>query len=295
MTKLFSRTVNFGIYDPKSSFASADDIDIEHMYVFWQALDYKKFRKRLAYAERRNRSMMVTVEPYTRAVNWRDGGDHLFRDIVAGKFRKEIKTICSELGKFKGDILVRWGHEMEDPNGRYPWARTDAEGYKSAYRHFVKDCRQYAPKAAFVWSPKGEKNLADYYPGPESVDLVGISLYGLEKMDVDFYGGRRDFVSTLREKYVRVADFGKPLIVAELGVSGSKAYRNNWFKSLFDTIKGGKREFSWLRAIVYFNDKEPYHWPYGLGSPDWRIAPASEWFNKARFAAISCSSVQRTC
>ncbi|WP_321343326.1 glycosyl hydrolase [Breoghania sp.] len=279
------RNVTFGIYDPASAFAGAGDIDIEHMYVFWQALDRRAFKARLSYAESRNRTIMVTVEPYTRAVNWRDGGDHLFRDIVKGKFHREIKTICSELGAFKGDVLVRWGHEMEDANGRYPWARKDAKGYKSAYRHFVKDCRRYVPDASFVWSPKGEKNLADYYPGPETVDLIGLSLYGLEKMDVDYYGGRRDFVSTLREKYVRIARFQQPVIIAELGVSGSRKYRENWFQSLFDTVRTGTREFNLLRSIVYFNDKEPYHWPLGLGSPDWRIVPGSAWFRKAQLSA----------
>lgn len=277
-------TVSFGIYDPKRAFSEARDVELEHVYVFWQALDLDAFRQQLAYAQDRERAMMVTVEPYTRAVNWRDGGDRLFSDIVAGDFQREIRTICTELSNFEGRILVRWGHEMEDPNGRYPWARHDSEGYKAAYRHFVADCRRHAPKAVFVWSPKGERNLADYYPGPDSVDLVGVSLYGLERMDVEYYGGRRDFVSTLTEKYARVAQFGKPVMIAELGVSGSQAYRDTWFESLFDVIEDGGHPFSLLRSIVYFNDKEPYHWPFGLGSPDWRIAPTSGWFARAEVA-----------
>lgn len=63
---------SFGIYDPRLSFESEPNIDLEHMFVFWQALDSQALAARLAYAAERGRAMMVTVEPYTRAVNWRE-------------------------------------------------------------------------------------------------------------------------------------------------------------------------------------------------------------------------------
>jgi beta-mannanase len=276
--------MSFGVYDPHSAFQGERDVDIEHMFVYWQALDVDALRSRLDYASRHSRKMMVTVEPYTRAVNWRDGGEHLFKDIISGKFRTEINRVCSELADFDGSVLVRWGHEMEDPTGRYPWARKDNEGFKSAFRHFVGSCKSVAQNVSFVWSPKGEKNLADYYPGDDVVDLVGVSLWGLEKMDEKYYGGWRDFSSTFTEKYDRVAQFGKPVIIAELGVSGKSDYRENWFSNLFETVSSSEH-FRQLRAIVYFNDKEPHYWPLGLGSPDWRLPGASSWFSTAKQAA----------
>lgn len=272
--------VTFGVYDPHSAFSSDRNVDIEHVFVFWQVLDTAELRRRLANAEKYRRIMMVTVEPYTRAINWRDGGDQLFADIVAGRFRPEIERVCSEFGRFKGRVLVRWGHEMEDPTGRYPWARKDAEGYKAAFRSFVDTCRKLAPNAAFVWSPKGEENLARYYPGDGYVDFVGLSLWGLEKMDRDFFGRGRTFAATFSEKYDRVSAFSKPVIIAELGVSGGKAYRERWFASLFETISSRSSKFAKLRAVVYFNDREPHYWPLGYGSPDWRISTG--WFSRAK-------------
>ena len=274
-----SGRVTLGVYDPHKAFSQDGNVAIEHIFVFWQTLEADELRKRLRYAEKRGRTMMVTVEPYTRAANWRDGGDRLFADIVAGSYRPEIERLCDELGKARGRVLVRWGHEMEDPTGRYPWARKDATGYKAAFRSFVDTCRRLAPNTTFVWSPKGEKNLARYYPGDAHVDYIGLSLWGLEKMDHDFFGKGRTFAATFAEKYDRVAGFSKPVIIAELGVSGGEAYRERWFSSLYRELFS-TADFTKLRAVVYFNDREPHHWPMGYGSPDWRISAG--WFLRAK-------------
>ncbi len=277
--------VAFGVYDPHGRFAGERDPDIEHVFVFWQALDLRDFRRRLDQARARGRIMMVTVEPYTRAPNWRDGGDRLFQDILRGGFRQEIATICGAIGDFGGRVLVRWGHEMENPTGRYPWARQDARGYQAAYRHFVDQCRSLAPEARYVWSPIGERNMGAYYPGAAHVDFVGISLWGLQSYDERFHGGVRDFSATFRAKYDRAARFGKPVIIAELGVAGDRSYRETWLRSLFETLARSD-SFRALRAVVYFNDREPHHWPFGLGSPDWRVTPA-------QWRAAQASALQR--
>ncbi len=275
--------VAFGVYDPGGGFARDEQPAIEHVFVFWQALDLRDFRRRLDQARARGRIMMVTVEPFTRAPNWRDGGERLFQDILRGGFRQEISTICGALGDFGGRVLVRWGHEMENPTGRYPWARRDARGYQAAFRHFVDQCRSFAPEARYVWSPIGERNMGAYYPGSAHVDFVGTSLWGLQAYDARFHGGARDFPATFREKYDRAARFGKPVIIAELGVSGDNAYRENWLRSLFETVAHADR-FRALRAVVYFNDREPHYWPFDLGSPDWRVTPA-QW-RAARASAL---------
>lgn len=269
--------VALGIYDPHSEFSSESAVDIEHIFVYWQALDMRELKDRMAYARERGRDMIVTVEPYTKAANWRDGGERLFSDITAGKFDEEINTLCGALNEFDGRLFIRWGHEMEDPTGRYPWARDDSDGYKSAYRYFVDSCRRKLPEAAFIWSPKGLHNLANYYPGDAYVDAIGLAVWGHQGVDRDRYGGERGFEQTFGEKYDRVARFGKPVYIAELGVAGEADYRNDWFRSLYHSILEG--EFGLLRGVIYFNDEEPHQWPLDYGSPDWRIPPG--WFSNA--------------
>ncbi|WP_416799594.1 glycoside hydrolase family 26 protein [Ciceribacter azotifigens] len=269
--------IALGVYDPHSEFSSENAVDIEHIFVYWQALDMQALKDRMAYARQRGRDMIVTVEPYTKAANWRDGGERLFSDITAGKFDAEIDTLCSALNAFDGRLFIRWGQEMEDPTGRYPWARDDSNGYKSAYRYFVDSCRGKLPEAEFIWSPKGLHNLADYYPGDAYVDYIGLAVWGNQGVDRDRYGGERSFEQAFEEKYDRVARFGKPVYIAELGVAGEADYRSDWLRSLYESILEG--EFGLLRGVIYFNDEEPHQWPMDYGSPDWRIQPG--WFSNA--------------
>jgi len=261
--------VDVGVYDPKDVFADTPDISIEHVFVAWEPLDRRLLRSKIAYANARQRQLMVTVEPWPKAEDWANGVAHLFANIVAGAFDQQTASVCQEISAAEGHPIVRWGHEMEEPTGRYPWASADAAGYVMAYRHFLTQCRQSAPEALFMWSPKGRPNLEDYYPGDAWVDVVGLSLYGLQNWDRQFSGRDRSFGEVFGEEYARVACFGKPVVIAELGVAGSSAYRRTWLTELL----GENRPFPLLESIVYFNDKEPSEWPNGFGAPDWRIAP----------------------
>lgn len=260
-----------GVYDPGLAFADAGGIGIEHVYVYWQQLDQKMLRQRIDYAAQRGRRMLITVEPYTHAADWRGGAEHLFTDILAGDFDAEIAVVCAEVARAGEGTIVRWGHEMEQPQARYPWTRGDPDGYRSAYRYFVERCRAGAPQARFMWSPKGEGNLADYYPGDDWVDMVGLSVYGLQAWDRRYFGSDRSFAQVLGEKYRRVARFGKPVAIAEFGVAGSEDYRRTWLEDSARRLA----KFPRLEAIVYFNAEEPSSWPGDLGSPDWRVVPAT--------------------
>ncbi|MGE6786548.1 glycoside hydrolase family 26 protein [Ensifer adhaerens] len=265
-----ARTVEIGVYDPHDAVADSDALTLEHVFVYWQKPDRVQIKRKFANAVRQGRGLMLSVEPYTHAADWRAGGNRLFADIGKGRFDREIVEICSRAADFAGQVYIRWGHEMEEPSERYPWARRDSEGYKTAFRYFVAKCRELAPAARYVWSPKGHRNLSAYYPGDDVVDAIGIPVWGLQKMDVDYWGRERRFVEALKEKYQRVSRYGKPVIVAELGVSGSADYKRAWYAEILDQ-QTYRRTFPLLTTVVFFNDKEPYKWPLGYGAPDWRL------------------------
>lgn len=264
------RALVLGAYDPHNLLVDSDRSSVEHVFVYWQALDETMLAARMSLARSRGRTLMVTVEPYTKAANWRDGGDRLFSDIRSGRFDRQIEAVCGAIAAYPAASWIRWGHEMEQPTDRYPWARGDASGYIGAYRYFVDACRKIAPRARFVWSPKGEQQLADYYPGDDYVDLIGLSVWGLEKLDWTQYHKPRSFTDTFNDKYRRVERFGKPVIIAELGVAGTGSYRHAWMAEI-SALSSGSAPFPLLSGVVYFNDREPYHWPDGYGSPDWRM------------------------
>lgn len=262
------KPLQIGVYDPHEQYGLSDGPSIEHVFIYWQSVDAPMLAAKMRLAAERGRTLLVTVEPYTKAENWRDGGNRLFKDILGGKFDDQIRTVCNTISTFPGKYWIRWGHEMEDPSSRYPWARGDPDGYIKAYRYFADACKELAPRARLVWSPKGNAGLGEYFPGSHYVDIIGVALWGLEKWDIDTYGKRRSFIESFAEKYRRVEKFRKPVIIAELGISGSASYRERWMTQI-SRLSGGATSFPLLAGVVYFNDKEPYHWPDGYGSPDW--------------------------
>jgi endoglucanase len=264
-----SQSFQLGIYDPEKIFSSAPDLSLEHIFVHWQKFSRVEYRALVQYAAVRNRQLMVTVEPWTRAQNWTDGGEKILGDVVNQSFDAEIEVICKEIGATPGSVLVRWGHEMDDDSGRYPWANKQPGAYIAAYRHFVDLCRSFAPEARYVWSPQAKQVVAPYYPGDNYVDLIGLSFYALQRWDLDHPEKALNPNKAFEWLYARVKQFNKPIIIAEFGVSGDQSYKQRWLRSILQWNK----TFEKLRGIVYFNSLETGWWPPPYGAPDWRITP----------------------
>ncbi|WP_069351796.1 glycosyltransferase [Burkholderia cenocepacia] len=257
-----------GAYDPDDALAAAPGIAFDHVFVSWNAPDIDaEIGNAYRAAQTRNRSLMLTVEPW--AVDGTRPGT-LLADIAHGRYDARIAATCSALAALKGPVFVRWGHEMETDTGRYPWAVGDASAYVDAYRRVVIACRTMTDQIRFVWSPAGNRNLGDYFPGRGYVDEVGLSVFDCPRCAIWPPGGRFSAASILRTKYERVADYGLPVMVAELGVDGSNARK----RAELDEFQRSLWRYPLLKAVVYFNAVDtPGAWPAHY-VPDWRIAPA---------------------
>jgi endoglucanase len=255
--------LRLGAYDPLNAL-EREPLSFDHHFVSWLDLDHAAFQAAHKMAAIRGRDLLITVEPFTRSPR-----QTFFQRILARHYDPEIRSVCKEIGRIETTVLVRWGHEMDDKSGRYPWAQPDSAGYVEAYRHFVDECRGLAPQAKFVWSPMGNTSPARYYPGDRYVDFVGLPIWGLQDFDAHYYGKARPFTDILDEKYRLVRQYHKPVIVAEFGVSGSRRYK----QFILDGLKKAPEAFPLLHSVIYFNMKEPYHWPRPFGSPDWRLEP----------------------
>lgn len=260
-------TVNLGIYDPEGHFASSDQWAIEHYFVNWSGYNLAKIRAQLQTAVSRNRWPMITVEPWPASSDPADW-DGLLADASTGRYDNSIDTLCGELKAFDHPIFVRWGQEMEAVTGRYPWAVEDSLSYIAAYRRFVERCGSVADQALFVWSPVGNKELELYWPGADYADYVGISVYGFPDWERDLYGHPRTMAQTLREKMERVTDYGRPVMVAELGVTGPESYQRAWLGQGLQAMA----DYPDLKTAVYFNAVDtPGVWGEIYGAPDWRL------------------------
>jgi beta-mannanase len=157
---------------------------------------------------------------------------------------------------------------MENKTGRFTWSDWRPDVYISSYRRMVDVCRRVAPQAKFMWSPKGDEGLQRYYPGDAYVDVIGLSVFGLQKWDQDKFGRARSFSEVLQPGYQRVLPFNKPIVVAELGAVGEQAYVDAWNAEARDAALP---QFAELTGVYYYNQKEVAAWPDGYGLPDWRV------------------------
>ena len=257
----------FGAYDPHGDFGDDRKVKIEALFLPWQDVDLAILREADGYARQRGRTLLITVEPWTWSRAERISPPALLQGILSGRYDGNIAAICDIVGTFKTPTTMRWAQEMEDPRLRFSWQGWSGPQYIAAYRHFVDRCRASAPRAKFMWSPKGLPGLEKYYPGDAYVDAVGLSVFGLQPYDRDTFGHDRTFAEALRTGYDLVTRFNKPIWVAELGYVGKTDYVQNWTEN---TLKP-EPSFPKLAGVVYFDDKEVAPWPPNYGLPDWRV------------------------
>jgi cellulose synthase (UDP-forming) len=260
-------TVQLGVYDWNDTFGDEDYVAIEHEFVSWLDDLSGPLADFARYARQRNRWPMVTVEPWS---DGREGSSTLLGAVNGGLYDQEIARSCKALAAIRVPIFVRWGHEMETPTGRYPWADFDSGAYVKAYQRFVEICRRHGKEFYYVWSPRGDDGLHRYYPGLEYVDIIGLSLYSYAAYELDYFGRIRSFAENLSERYDRVRDYKKTVMIAELGVDGTMEYRRQWLADGLAQLHG----FPLVHSIVYFNAPDsPEAWGEDWPKPDWSIDP----------------------
>ncbi|MBB6408006.1 glycoside hydrolase family 26 protein [Mesorhizobium sangaii] len=257
----------FGSYDPYGDFSADKSASIEELFLPWEDVDLASLPLADAYALQRNRSLLITIEPWTWSKDWRITPPELRNGILSGKYDANMRAICNLVGAMKSPVTIRWAQEMEDKNGRFTWANWAPKDWIAAYKREVDICRKAAPAAKYMWSPKGEEGLEKYYPGDDYVDVIGLSVFGLQKKDNNETGHDRTFAEALKPGYDRVAGFNKPVVVAELGYVGKQEYVSKWE---IDSRKSYS-EFPALTSVVYFNQKEVWPWLGDYGLPDWRV------------------------
>lgn len=257
----------FGVYDPGGDFEDDPEVSIEHLFLPWEDVFLPSLVDADVYARERNRAVLVTVEPWTWSRSERNTAEILKRNLAEGAYDQYMRGICAVLGAMESPVTVRWAQEMDDYTSQFIWAGWEKTDYIDGYRRAVDICRTEAPDANYMWSPLGYENLSDYYPGDDYVDLVGVSVFGLQAWEQEKFGQELGFVDILTPRYNRAVKFGKPVVVAELGYVGNEAYVQKWENA----VRKIYPQFPELVGVLYFNQHEVYPWPDGYGLPDWRV------------------------
>lgn len=262
----------FGCYDPYGDFAEQMDVSTEALFLPWEDVDLSTLPAADAYALARKRKILISVEPWTWGSNVRVTREGLQTGIVRGAYDANVQAIIDVVRNFQSPIIIRWAQEMEDPRNRFSWSGWPADVYIEAYNRVMRLFRQGLPKAQLMWSPKGLENMNQYYPDDTLVDLVGLSLFALDRYDLIEWKGLKYLEERFQEPYDRAVIHGKPIWIAEFGYEGENEqvridYMERWAREATNAFP----QFPRLEEVVWFNDREPYPWPYDLGRPDWRV------------------------
>jgi endoglucanase len=259
--------IPFGVYDPPGNYSETEGVTIEHLFLPWEDVALESLFGAADYAAARGRVLLVTLEPWTWVRSERNTPERLRNGLAAGIYDPNVLSVCGVLGRLSVPVTFRWGHEMDNINSSFIWARWSPADYIAAFQHVTSLCRSVAPEITVMWSPLGDEGMEAYWPGDAHVDLVGLSVFGLQAADRLWHGRDRSFTEILAPRYERALQFDRPIVVAELGYSGSRDYVESWESEILQVGE----TFPDLVGVVYFNFPEVYPWPDALGLPDWRV------------------------
>jgi endoglucanase len=258
--------IPFGVFDPNGDYSNVSDVAIEHLFLPWEDVFLPSLQEAENYTAERNRSLLVTIEPWTWTRDERNSASVLKAGIENGVYDDTMRTVCAALATVNRPMIIRWAQEMDDASGQFIWAGWEPKDYISAYRRMNDICRAAAPKAQFMWSPLGYENMAEYYPGDAYVDIVGLSVFSLEPWEQQVLHKEQTFNDIFAPRYERALQFGKPIMIAELGYAGDADHIAQWDAD----VRSQSARYPELEAVVYFNQQEVYPWPDGFGLPNWR-------------------------
>jgi beta-mannanase len=255
-----------GAYDPKQRF-QGPAIVLDHHFVTWRPDHANELTAALQQAQKRQRIPMISLEPWP----WNAYGMNratLLQDILAGRYNETLDRALRTIQAAAPDrVLLRWAHEMEIV-GQYPWSVADAQSYVAAYRYIHQRAQQLGiHNLIWIWSPAGNRNALEYWPGTDVVDMVGISIYATPEWHPDRSGTLPSFQRLMTDKYRLVEPLHKPILVAEVGVNAAAREQQQWLAEAIQHLAQFPRLIGW----VYFNQIQPEVVPLPIGTPNWSL------------------------
>lgn len=176
---------------------------------------------------------------------------HGLAAVARGDYDFYVDQWAKDAAAFGKPIFVRLAHEMNDPY-RYSWGpqNNTKEEYIAAWRHVVRRFREAgATNVLWVWSPHLAYPYWDlYYPGDDVVDWVatGVLNYG----PIARWSQWWSFAEIFGQHYDKLAAFGKPIMIAELGSLAVGGDRARWYADALGELTTRRPA---IRAVLFFH------------------------------------------
>ena len=173
------------------------------------------------------------------------------RAVAHGSFDAYLDRWAAAAKKVGQPLLVRLGHEMNDPY-RYPWGpqNNDPQDFIAAWQHVVGRFRRAgAANVAWVWSPHPAYTFAAYYPGDAFVDWVGVGT--LNYGTVAAWSQWWSFADIFGKYYPQLAAYKKPIIITEFGSLKVGGSRSQWFA---DALRDMPTNYPLVKSVVFYHN-----------------------------------------
>ncbi|MDD4604253.1 MAG: glycosyl hydrolase [Bacteroidales bacterium] len=282
---LKQKVILLGTFDNESKESFKNIIDFEdslkttfsliHIYTAWGSKEEEKFPSIQVKAILEMGSIpVITWEPWLtdfsiedypnlKKPEYRDKGG--LADVAKGLYDPYIRQWANDAKQFNSLIILRVGHEMNDPY-RYPWGpqNNKANDFIAAWKHIFNVFKAVgAINIIWVWSPHPAYGWFDaYYPGDKYVDYVGIS--ALNYGTVASWSQWWTFDDIVGKPYHELMKFNKPIMITEFGSLSVGGDRSRWFSEALRMLPW---KYPGIKSIVFFhysNDitttQQPLNW-----------------------------------
>jgi hypothetical protein len=228
----------------------------------------------------RGMTPVVTWEP---VIPGSPVGQPRLADIAGGRFDTYLDTWAAEAARNGKPLVIRFAHEM---NGDwYPWSAgvngNRASDYAEAWRHIHSRFEAAgASNILWMWSVNRvdwlKTDIADYYPGDEYVDWVGLSGYYRSATQAPKPTFDAVFGRTLEA--LRATAPGKKILLGEIAAGSDDASRVQWIRSTFDGMVAHPDiiGFAWFNDVkaegdwrLQFSQATVDAFAAGVSSPHW--------------------------
>jgi hypothetical protein len=198
---------------------------------------------------------------------------------ATGEFDHYFRTVATNIVRAGFPIsVIRFGWEF---NGNwFPWA---AQGCASAYVRYFDDIvttMRSVPGSHFTfeWNPTrgdlGVGSLAQYYPGDQYVDDIGLDVYDLEQQT--YPGAKAEFRHMLTQRYglnwlaTFAAAHDKPIVLPEWGLGFGACSASGQPITVSNQQVCGGDNATWVNLMANWIESqhvvEATYWDYGTSS-----------------------------
>lgn len=203
-------------------------------------------------------------------------------DMAAGGYDPAIRQWALRVKAWldQGDGRSLLIAPLQEMNSNWVPYGQDPGNYQIAFRKFVEIFRSEGmdeTKVRWVFAPNawsvGRHSMAEYYPGDDVVDLVGISVYNFGA-NVGVWTGVFESGMAAVET-VRSFAPTKPYLITQIGSSTSGGDRDAWLREMFAFTATDPN----VVGLIYFNFNKETDWKVWDG-----IATAPGWHDGMQMA-----------